>query len=91
MPFLKWDESPHWKARQPVIVEEPPAIIKAELPPPLTRRTIKEITESIQDDPRYNAINPSQQAHIIDMAIAEARNNGMLMEDRENEQELVHG
>jgi hypothetical protein len=93
MPFLKWDESPHWSKPRLVLVQDEPEPIFSEndieLPPALTLRTVKEITEAIQDDPRYNAMNPSNQQHIIDMAIESARNSGTLIEETQGE--LVNG
>lgn len=84
MGLMKWNESPHWN-RKPVsltVVEEEtePEIIEPELPVLTTPHTVKEITEAILDDPRYNATNPANQQHIIDMAIANAKSNGMLIE-----------
>jgi hypothetical protein len=91
MPFLRWDESPHWSKPRLVLVEdqlpeEEPII---ELPPALTNRTRHEIIDAIRDDPRYNATNPSNQQHIIDMAIESARINGTLIEETQGE--LVNG
>jgi hypothetical protein len=90
MPFLRWDESPHWKKPVLVLAEDEPEFEPAiELPPALTNRTRHEIIDAIRDDPRYNAINPSNQQHIIDIAIAEAINNGTLIEETQGE--LVNG
>jgi hypothetical protein len=90
---LKWYDSPHWTKKietphpEPAIVEE--LTTTMELPPLTSPRTRHEIIDAIRDDPRYNAINPSNQQHIIDMAIVEARNNGTLIEETEGE--LVNG
>jgi hypothetical protein len=92
MPFLKWDESPHWSKPRLVLVDEHEQIIEEpaiELPPALTNRTRHEIIDAIRDDPRYNATNPSNQQHIIDMAIESARISGTLIEEPEGE--LVNG
>lgn len=82
---LKWYDSPHWnrKDREPVIVEEPVATAEPEFPPLMSPRTTREIEDAIRDDPRYNAINPSNQAHIISLAITNARESGMLIEEQE--------
>jgi hypothetical protein len=90
MPYLKWDESPHWTKPKLVLVPDEPAK-EPELLALHSPRTAKEITEAILDDPRYNATNPTNQAHIVDMAIASARNNGMLIEDRELTGDTVNG
>ena len=79
---LKWYDSPHWnkKNREPVIIEEPPI---SEFPAVMTQLTARQIEDAIKDDPRYNGANPSNQQHIINMAVAHARNSGMLIEDKE--------
>jgi hypothetical protein len=92
MPFLKWDESPHWSKPRLVLVDDRQQIIKEpalELPAALTARSRREIIDAIRDDPRYNATNPSNQQHIIDMAIESARLNGTLIEETQGE--LISG
>lgn len=98
MGLMRWDDSPHWKAKdQPATaVEEPeepaePEFIEPELPVLVTPHTKKEITEAILDDSRYNATNPSNQQHIIDIAIAKARASGMLIEELGNEEDETDG
>lgn len=91
MGLKKWSDSPHWTKKPDIpvfedpIIETVPEVIQPELPVLMFPHTAKEIREAILDDPRYNAINPSNQEHIIDMAIASARSNGMLIETGETD------
>jgi hypothetical protein len=83
MGLMKWDESPHWRQQHESTTAtlEEELFVEAELPTLTTPRTMKEITEAIMDDPRYNSINPSNQQHIITRAVSLARESGMLIAD----------
>lgn len=92
MALMKWDESPHWNKPKvltpPDTYEEDEPLVEPELPALTNPHTVKEITEAILDDPRYNAMNPSNQQHIINMALAQAEKSGMLIKVME---ETVNG
>lgn len=83
MGLLKWDDSPHFKKPR-LAIDADVDFIEPELPTLLFPHTAKQIAEAIQDDPRYNAINPSNQAAIIDFALAHAKKSGMLREENED-------